>query len=448
MTQTRVEVLQLLFISGEIEHLISAAKHLGELIIEGNTNGKFMPSFLFEHTYTFNYDDLCIFSNALSELSTSESESFKKILHNITYRIVKRIAIRKAELSSLSIDMNQVKINLTITDIPFKQHSTLTINKLETFNSFVRIKGHIVETEPIKKKVIRMLYKCQNAACSNLTYLKKEEKFEPRKLMCKFCGSMLEPDEKGNITTPTINIFLHIDKTNAFKPMKVTVTGKEDIDKLMKMNLTKGDHVSVVGILGFDEGFQPQIKAMTFDKLILINTNESNAQSAQRIVACDDFNEFLSFIDSYYPRRIFCNYYRFIVVSFISIVTESKVLFIVNTLDEHNFVVKLLQSLTEHSITLYPSQQLPALLQLEHQNCCIIPHFELLTKQQKDAIISNMTKVKNTNPIFCVFLNSVCESKSKKYQQQTYDTESFSIFDLIVRSNVSSEDAFSFFYGK
>lgn len=220
--------------AGQIQTKLTSLE--SERILTTDSSGFFSPivkkNFLFSHCFKFDIDHLSNFSNEIQTLFINDFHQFKKVISEISYRIIKGVLSKKIHLSSSQlgntinkiidniIDRCQVRVSIEPFNLPFEASGFRNLNGTVSIGHHIFLTGRITNIEQPKRIIIRRLYKCKNSSCRNTFYLHINDTgstnstdssyLEPNcaSVYCDKCNELASEDETGRITASFQKFFI------------------------------------------------------------------------------------------------------------------------------------------------------------------------------------------------------------------------------------------------
>lgn len=234
-----VAIFQFIFIDQEISPFIQTVINFANSIqmklatlekqkkLITDPSGSLSPiikkNFLFTHCFKFDIQHLDSFSNELKTLFVKDFHHFKKVISEISYRIIKGILSKKIHLNSFQlgntiekiidniIDRCQVRVSIEPFNLPFEHSGFRNIDGTISVGHHIFLTGRVTNIDQPKHIIIRRLYRCKNSNCRNTFYLHinntnpsstSDSSFletDYNSVYCEKCGELASEDETGRI---------------------------------------------------------------------------------------------------------------------------------------------------------------------------------------------------------------------------------------------------------
>lgn len=393
-----VSIFQFIFIDQEIVPFIQAvAQFAGSIQTKLTTfekerkltidsSGSLSPhvkkNFLFNHCFKFDIDHLDNFSNELKTLFIRDFHHFKKVILEISYRIIKGILKKKIRLNSSQgviekiidniLDPCQIRISIEPFNLPFEQSGFRKLDGTISVGHHIFLTGRITNIEQPRHIIIRRLYKCKNPDCKNSFYLHFNDinsnsnaidssflDANSSSVYCDKCNELASEDETGRITASFQKFYI----APVFYTSNAVMINS-------KSNLFFSD--SIINYKYFSFFPQIELKVKDFNRNNNYNCSEllmvgkvidiigTSIKHHARII-CEPnytfplqdscqmadsksyFNQFLARIEQYFPgAKYYKSFVRIATAALCAVSSSTQLLFVVKTMEDMKILVHFL----------------------------------------------------------------------------------------------------------
>lgn len=421
-----VHLFQFLFIEDEMRNFVEYVIKWAEAVAKSGTSLLFLKNCLFKYTFRFDYQKLLYFSESLSTSFYNDLATFKTNLLHIIYRLVKRISAEILDNKCFYIDMQQIKIAIEPTSLPFDL-GFLNKDGIIDYGDHSLVSGVVVDISDKKSIIIRYLYCCHNLECKHKFYIKSRSNYG--RIHCRRCGELAEEDETGRILINTKIIQLYPKGTFGFHPLNVIFKSN-----LYNSDVSIGQNVDIVGTLKYKTGL-----GTIFNASLVMSSNTYCFQKMQ--IVFPEFDSFYRFIQNY--GKIPSSLYRILVEVFIVTILQRSLLIIARSQEDISYLIYILSSVfSDKCRVFYPTKAalsskhvLPSFLSSEH-GIVIIPYINVIKAAKKDKFMKTLSqRFVGGHP-----LNSaiICISNSPTLD---YDRTYENSFDLAIRMDAIPQEA-------
>lgn len=420
--QARVGLFQYLFYENEMENFVEKIITCSKKLSNDMNISSFLKNYLFSYTFNINYLTLDRHSESLSKMFIWNYPLFKTELYNIAYQIIKNILIEKTEIKNLEIDLNQLQIKTSSSNLPFymglkNKNGIINLG----YHSF--LKGKVVDISKVNSVIIRYLFCCSNHECKNIFYLKSSEKYGT--IYCEKCGQEAKEDITGRIAINERIIKLFLNSGFGFKFIDLSLKGK-----LSKININVGDNIETIGMVKYLNLKEFQVDV---DSIIISSMSQFGRIISNPIKG--NFESVFYFLQANF-QNIYHPFVKLVFATIIAVIIHKSILFIVKSSREMNVLILLIEKVIENFASRYSITSVMKSLKeiipifLTRKNGAIlIPHMELLSKQKTDKlnrIISQ--KIINGNDIISSVVGFYVTEEINPNDLSPYNS-----FDFIIR---------------
>lgn len=195
----RVSMFQLLYKLGEVSNLSLVASEYGKELQDPQSN---MKGVLFTHQVTIDYNKTEEFSIQLMCLMRDDFSTFKKLIRQICFRIIKRTIAISAGVDCIRLDKTQIRITVIPTNIPHAAMTRLFCGLYCYGESIVSTSGIVTRLADQTMVIVRYLYVCPDDGYEEYVTRNKNNK------KCRDCGNKLIEDVTGRLLIKSITFTL------------------------------------------------------------------------------------------------------------------------------------------------------------------------------------------------------------------------------------------------
>lgn len=402
-TLQNVAIFQFIFIDQEISPFMQAvstfASHIllklksleneGKLTTDSSSllSSLIKKNFLFTHCFKFDVEHMKSFSNEIRTLFINDFRQFKKIISEISYRIIRGILSKKIHLRSLQqkdaiidniinniIDHCQVRVSIEPFNLPFENSGFRNLNGTVSVGHHIFLTGRVTNIDQPKRIIIRRLYKCKNPSCRNIFYLHINDTGSSSSadssfletnffsVYCEKCGELASEDETGRImasyqkfsispTSLTSNVSFNDSQNNLFFSDFITNYKyftffpqiELKIKDFSKMNNYQYSESLMVGKVIDVIGTSIKHNARIICEPNFTFPDSSDDKCGQTDNSREYFVQFLTKIEHFFPgSKTYKSFHRIAAAALCAVSSSSQLLFVVKTAEDMKILVQFL----------------------------------------------------------------------------------------------------------